>query len=195
MLEANGHINRDVCIYDFRDNEEHRRCITACLIKGTYVLESERTKLREAGDDDTCEEALALAPAWWESFHFRRFRVLACECECVLCQVGRHIVAGRSPRFTYGVIFEYVPPDGPRRHPSAPSYVVAFRGTMRRDATNLGDMRLDLRILLNAHTAAAASAMRARRSANSWTPPCPAAAPPAAAAWCGWRGTRLARRP
>ncbi|RLM85953.1 GDSL esterase/lipase [Panicum miliaceum] len=132
------------------DNEEHRRCITACLIKGTYVLESERTKLREAGND-TCEEALALAPAWWESFHFRRFRVLACECECVLCQVGRHIVAGRSPRFTYGVIFEYVPPDGPRWHPSAPSYVVAFRGTMRRDATNLGDMRLDLRILLNAH--------------------------------------------
>lgn len=128
------------------DNEEHRRCITACLVKGTYVLESDRTNGRQ-------EPANALAPAWWESFHFGRlpFRVLECECECALCKIGRHIVAGRSQGFIYGAIFEYVPPDGSRRHPSAPSYIVAFRGTMRRDATTLGDMRLDLRILLNAH--------------------------------------------
>jgi len=134
----------------FRDNEEHRRCITASLVKGTYVLESERTKLREADDDDdTC---VPLAPAWWESFHFRQLRVLKCECECVFCMIGRRIKIelGRQ-RFIYGAIFEYAPPGGSPRHPSAPSYVVAFRGTMRRDATTLCDMRLDLRILLNAH--------------------------------------------
>ena len=78
--------------------------------------------------------------------------MLECECECVFCQIGRHIVDidfGRQ-RFIYGAIFEYVPPGGSPRHPSAPSYVVAFRGTMRRDATTVGDMRLNLRILLNA---------------------------------------------
>ena len=123
----------------FRDNEEHRRCITASLVKGTYVLESERTKLREAADDDdTC---VPLAPAWWESFHFRKLCVLECECECVFCQIGRHIVDidfGRQ-RFIYGAIFEYVPLGGSPRHRSAPSYVVAFRGTMQRDATTVGD--------------------------------------------------------
>ncbi|CAN6211820.1 unnamed protein product [Urochloa humidicola] len=133
------------------DNEEHRRCITACLVQATYVLESERAKLSE-DDDGTCE---ALAPAWWESFHFRLFRLLACECECLLCEVGRHmhIVADRSPRFIYGAIFEYVPPDGSPRQPSStpiPRYIVAFRGTMQRDPTTLVDMFLNLKVLLNA---------------------------------------------
>jgi hypothetical protein len=144
----NSHSSTVCAFHDFRDNEEHRRSITACLVKGTYVLESDRTHGRQ-------EPADALAPAWWESFHFVRLRVLECDCECVLCKIGRHIVAGRSQRFIYGAIFEYVPPPdvvSRRRHPSsAPRYIVAFRGTMRRDATTLGDMRLDLRILLNAH--------------------------------------------
>ncbi|XP_066394934.1 GDSL esterase/lipase At4g10955-like [Miscanthus floridulus] len=126
------------------DMEEHRRCITACLVKGTYLLESERANCWE--DDANTEH---LAPAWWESFHFRRHRVLACVCECLLCKIGHHILAARSTPFIYGAIFEYVPPAVAPRHPSAPSYVVAFRGTMRRDPTTLGDMRLNLRILLN----------------------------------------------
>ncbi|KAF8669105.1 hypothetical protein HU200_051429 [Digitaria exilis] len=131
------------------DNEEHRRCITACLVKGTYVLESERANSSEADDDDDSDKPLA--PAWWESFHFRLFRELKCACGCALCKICRHIVEAKSPRFIYGAIFEYAPPVGSRRHPSAPSYVVAFRGTMRRDATTLGDVCLDLGILLNKH--------------------------------------------
>lgn len=51
--------------------------------------------------------------------------------------------------FICGVVFEYVLPDGVPRHPSAPRYIVAFRGTMPRDPTIFGDMRLNLRILLN----------------------------------------------
>ena len=67
-----------------------------------------------------------------------------------MCRIGHHIVADRtSALFNYGAIFKYVPPDGACRHPSAPRYIVAFRGTMRRDATTLGDMRLNLSILLN----------------------------------------------
>uniref|UniRef100_M8BUU2 Fungal lipase-like domain-containing protein n=1 Tax=Aegilops tauschii TaxID=37682 RepID=M8BUU2_AEGTA len=44
-----------------RGNEEHRRCIVACMVKAAYVLESDRATM------DRTEE---LAPAWWESFGF-----------------------------------------------------------------------------------------------------------------------------
>ncbi|KAG2645797.1 hypothetical protein PVAP13_2KG452010 [Panicum virgatum] len=130
------------------DNEEHRRCITGCLVRGTYVLESERTKLCEANDDDT---RVPLALAWWESFHFRKLCMLECECECVFCQIGGHIVdvdLGRQ-RFIYGAIFKYVPPGGSPRHRSALSYVVAFRGTMQRDATTVGDCNTQVLITYN----------------------------------------------
>jgi hypothetical protein len=90
-----------------------------------------------------------LAPAWWESFHFRRHRVISCVCECVLCDIAHHIHGTKGTPFIYGAIFEYVPPDGARRHPSAPSYIVAFRGTMRRVPTTVGDMYLNISILLN----------------------------------------------
>ncbi|CAL5062448.1 unnamed protein product [Urochloa decumbens] len=103
------------------DNEEHRRCITACLVKGSYVLETKRRHL---------------APAWWESFHFRLDYVLDFGCQCVVCTTSQ-------------LLFQYAPPDGARRHPSAPSYVVAFRGTMTGERTIVPDMRHDLRILLN----------------------------------------------
>ncbi|KAJ1257102.1 hypothetical protein BS78_K224000 [Paspalum vaginatum] len=119
-----------------RDNDEHRRCIIACLVKGTYVLQ--RDRITEFIGRN------ALAPAWWESFHFRR-RVdyeLECACSCVLCcPFGGYI---------YGAVFEYVPPDqGKGHHPSAPRYVVAFRGTMRRNLAVVHDMLGNLRILLN----------------------------------------------
>ncbi|XP_022680083.1 GDSL esterase/lipase At4g10955-like [Setaria italica] len=48
-------------------NEGHRRCITACLVRATYILESDRTK----GRQDTPG---ARAPAWWRSFHLRLHR-------------------------------------------------------------------------------------------------------------------------
>ncbi|CAN6211309.1 unnamed protein product [Urochloa humidicola] len=104
--------------------EEHRRCITACLVKGTYVLESDRTRRRQGTPE-------ALAPAWWESFHFRRRTdyELESECRCVFCTTSRRIFGSRGMWFIYGAVFQYAPPDGVPRHPSAPSYVVAFRGT------------------------------------------------------------------
>ncbi|GJN32523.1 hypothetical protein PR202_gb21037 [Eleusine coracana subsp. coracana] len=114
------------------NNLDQRRCITACLVKGSYVLESDQTKVTQ------------LAPAWWQSFHFRRIDVLECACECVFCKIF-----GPNTWFICGVVFEYVPPEGVPRHPKAPRYIVAFRGTMPRDPTIFGDMRLNLRILLN----------------------------------------------
>ncbi|GJN11571.1 hypothetical protein PR202_ga29771 [Eleusine coracana subsp. coracana] len=53
---------REVDAAALRDNPNHRRCITACLVKATYVLE----------DEYQTEAMMQLAPAWWESFHFRR---------------------------------------------------------------------------------------------------------------------------
>nr|CAB3458144.1 unnamed protein product [Digitaria exilis] len=114
------------------DNEEHRRCIIACLVEGTYVLESERAKSSEADDDDDSDNDSdkPLAPAWWESFGFRLFRELKCACGCALCKIRRHIIEAKRPRFICGAIFEYAPPEGSPRHPSAPSYV-AICGSLK----------------------------------------------------------------
>jgi hypothetical protein len=118
----------------------------ACLVKGTYVLQCDRTNKVEDKPD-------ALAPAWWERFHFRRRRdyVLEFKCKnmCVFCTISMRIFEGASRGHVYGAVFEYAPPEGARRHPSAPSYVVAFRGTMPRDPTIFPDMRYNLGILLN----------------------------------------------
>lgn len=51
--------------------------------------------------------------------------------------------------FIYGAIFEYVAPEGASRHPSAPRYIVAFRGTMLCDPTTVQDLYLDLNVVLN----------------------------------------------
>jgi hypothetical protein len=127
--------------YDCRDNNEHRRCITASLVKGTYVLESDRTKNRE-------NTSHAPASAWWEAFHFRKLPEYKFERarKCAMWEI-RRILGGKL--FIYGAVFEYAPPDGVRRHPSAPSHIVAFRGTMTRDPTVLSDMLQDFRILIN----------------------------------------------
>ncbi|TVU38800.1 hypothetical protein EJB05_12190, partial [Eragrostis curvula] len=105
-----------------RDSEEHRRSIAACIVRGVYIMEKERDKRRTP----------RLAPAWWESFHFR-----CCE------------VLNDRKGFIFGAIFEYAPPDGAWRHQSAPRYVVAFRGTMPWQSTRFADLHHDLKIALN----------------------------------------------
>ncbi|RLM86856.1 GDSL esterase/lipase [Panicum miliaceum] len=124
--------------------EEHRRCVTACLVRGTYVMEHDRTTGQE-------NSPRSLAPEWWESFHFQRRRDYELEfaCECVVCNT-RRVFGARGRWFIYGAVFEYAPPGGePRRHPSAPSYIIAFRGTMPRYPTISRDMLNNLSVLLN----------------------------------------------
>ncbi|XP_039834676.1 GDSL esterase/lipase At4g10955-like [Panicum virgatum] len=123
------------------DSSEHRRCIAACLVKGTYVMESDRTK----GRLGTCR---ALASAWWESFHFRLHDVLHCECDCVFCRNPFKLGAQRWS--IYGAILEHVPTAAGgelRRNPSAPRYIVAFRGTM--PPSHRGDTHANVELLLN----------------------------------------------
>ncbi|RLN33433.1 GDSL esterase/lipase [Panicum miliaceum] len=128
-------------------NHEHRRCVTACLVRGTYVMEHDRTTGQE-------NSPRSLAPAWWESFHFQRRRnyelEFACDCDlefaCGDCKLN---FEARCRWPIYGAVFEYAPPDGEPRHPSAPSYIIAFRGTMPRDPAFFSDMLDNFSILLN----------------------------------------------
>ncbi|RCV13324.1 hypothetical protein SETIT_2G336900v2 [Setaria italica] len=121
------------------DSDEHRRCVAACIVNGTYIMER---------DESGLHSGKPLAPAWWESFGFRRLQTLRYECECVFCKTKTKLftLGAHRPCSIYGAILEHV---GARRHPSAPRYVVAFRGTMPGHPSYLGDMHLNLRILVN----------------------------------------------
>nr|TKW35073.1 hypothetical protein SEVIR_2G347300v2 [Setaria viridis] len=91
-------------------SSEHRRCVAACIVKGTYGLESDREKGRLR---NTRENKQALAPAWWTSFHFRLLQTL--ECDCFSCD----LFVGANRSFIYGAIYEYEPPGAAGRHPIA----------------------------------------------------------------------------
>ncbi|CAM0903009.1 unnamed protein product [Alopecurus aequalis] len=129
IMSRSGACRSSAMMIDW-NNEEDRRCVAACLVKGTYILENDRTMCRV--------DAEALAPAWWESFHFRLVEVLKEES-----------FRRRNDRLTFGAIFEHVPPAGGRRHPSAPQYIVAFRGTMVAHPKAIHDVLLDLKIIAN----------------------------------------------
>jgi hypothetical protein len=96
-------------------------------VQGTYILENDRTKCRVHPN--------TLAPQWWESFSFRLIEVLK---DATYDQKGS--------MFSFGAIFEHVPPADAPRHPSAPQYIVAFRGTM---LSNPKDIHLDLKVMAN----------------------------------------------
>ena len=83
-------------------------------------------------------QAQALAPPWWESFNFRLVDVLKEDCFRLKCD-----------KLIFGAIYKHVPPAGGRRHPSAPQYIVAFRGTMLPHPKAIHDVFLDLKILVN----------------------------------------------
>ncbi|CAN6168244.1 unnamed protein product [Urochloa humidicola] len=131
------------------ESAEHRRCIAACMVRGTYVMESDRTKGRLG-------TSRALSPDWWKSFGFGfglhdERDVLDCLCDCVFC--NNRFKFGSQRWSIYGAILERVPAAaGERRHPlatpaSAPRYIVAFRGTM--PPWHLGDMHANIEMLVN----------------------------------------------
>ncbi|CAM0954111.1 unnamed protein product [Alopecurus aequalis] len=91
------------------NNEEDRRCVAACVVRGTYILEKDRTGCR-------VHPGVALAPPWWESFNFRLLEVLKDDA-----------FDHKGNMFIFGAIYEHASPEC---HPSAPQYIVAFRGTM-----------------------------------------------------------------
>ncbi|PAN14235.1 hypothetical protein PAHAL_2G393300 [Panicum hallii] len=126
--------------FNFRDSNEHRRCIVACMVRGAYVMESDRTKRRLG-------TRRARSPAWWESFGFRLRDVLDCDCDCVFCR--NRFKFGAQRWSIYGAILEHVPAAaaGEFRSQAAPRYIVAFRGTM--SPSHRGDTHANVELLLN----------------------------------------------
>ncbi|KAM0821492.1 hypothetical protein ACQ4PT_072174 [Festuca glaucescens] len=130
MSRRSGVHHSSAMVIDW-NNEEDRRCVAACVVNGIYILEKDRTMCR-------MQTAEALAPAWWESFHFRLMDVLTEES-----------FRRKYDKLIFGAIYEHVPPAGGRRHPSAPQYIVAFRGTMLPHPKAIHDVVLDLQIIVN----------------------------------------------
>uniref|UniRef100_A0A0D9WZS0 Fungal lipase-type domain-containing protein n=1 Tax=Leersia perrieri TaxID=77586 RepID=A0A0D9WZS0_9ORYZ len=105
--------------------EEHRRCVAACLVKGVYVMENDIHKRRVYSSD-------ALAPPWWNTFGFRPLDVI------------------KDDKLIFGIIYEYEAAAGLVHHPSAPRYVVAFRGTMLGHLKTLTeDTRYNVMVMRN----------------------------------------------
>jgi len=105
------------------NNEEHRRCIAACLVKACYVMEKD----------------MALASPWSESFGFRMDTLFFTDPSII----------NHKEYLTYGAVFKLMEPCGPS---SAPKYVVAFRGTMLFHANTLTDLVQNTLLLFNAQT-------------------------------------------
>ncbi|KAI5329195.1 hypothetical protein L3X38_028592 [Prunus dulcis] len=101
-------------------NTQHQRSVAACLVQGVYVVERDRQEEREGPQ--------ALAPPWWEFFHFKLLRKLVDD-------------DGSS---IFGAIYEFNSPvEG------IPRFVIAFRGTLLKKSTILRDLDLNVRVLRN----------------------------------------------
>jgi len=105
----------------------HQRCIAASLIQAAYILERDRQENRQGPD--------ALAPAWWEFFHFVLIRKLVDDADFSI----------------FGAIFEFKPPASVQNSTivNAPKFVIAFRGTITRKDSVTRDLTLDLHLMQN----------------------------------------------
>ncbi|PPD84678.1 hypothetical protein GOBAR_DD18366 [Gossypium barbadense] len=118
-------------------NSNHRRSIAASLVQGTYILERDRQEKRQGSQ--------ALAPPWWEFFHFKLIRQLVDDVDsCV-----------------FGAIYEYAPPSSHCNDSidRSPRYVIAFRAVR-----NMVAMVGDSSVWLAGHSLGAAMAMLAGKT-------------------------------
>ncbi|XP_057546076.1 GDSL esterase/lipase At4g10955-like [Amaranthus tricolor] len=112
---------------------EHKGAVAASLIQGVFVLERDRQEKRTLND--------ALAPIWWDFFHFHCFQTLVDPIDSSI----------------FGIIYQYkyhisnqFCPMSPQVVP--PKYVIAFRGTITRHETGKRDLHLDLKLAFNGLT-------------------------------------------
>ncbi|KAL2921836.1 hypothetical protein RDABS01_013327, partial [Bienertia sinuspersici] len=109
---------------------DHRRSVAASLVQGVYILERDRQQQRIGHK--------ALAPIWWDFFHFQCIQIL-------VDQVDSSI---------FGAIFEYKHHNPKSFHPMEsqsipPKYAIAFRGTITKPDTRKRDFYLDSQLPLN----------------------------------------------
>ncbi|BFG31975.1 hypothetical protein CerSpe_182490 [Prunus speciosa] len=108
-------------------NTQHQRSVAACLVQGVYIVERDRQEEREGPQ--------ALAPPWWEFFHFKLLRKLVDD-------VGFSI---------FGAIYEFKPPPSLCNSPleEIPRFVIAFRGTLTKNDSVSRDLELDVEVVRN----------------------------------------------
>ncbi|XP_049396292.1 GDSL esterase/lipase At4g10955-like [Solanum stenotomum] len=118
-------------------NTCHRRSIAASLVQSVYILERDRQQNRQGFN--------ALAPPWWEFFHFHLIQVLA----------------DNEDQSYFGAIYEYKFPNSnfhnktmddvhnqnQNKNQNPPKYVIAFRGTIAKKGNRSQDFKLDLRLI------------------------------------------------
>ncbi|CAK9146564.1 unnamed protein product [Ilex paraguariensis] len=108
-------------------NTHHRRSIAASLVNGVYILEMDRQHKRQRPQ--------ALAPPWWDFFHFRLIRLLVDDDD--------HSIFGAIYEFKFPACHLNYSPHNP------PRYVIAFRGTIIEPDTTLQDLKLNLQVIVN----------------------------------------------
>lgn len=104
------------------NNAYHRRSVAASMVRGVYMLERDRQTGRQGSQ--------SRAPRWWEFFQFKLFQPLV--------DGHDHTIFEYKPTTNYALI-----------HGRSPSYVIAFRGTLFRLDTIIGDIELDFDVIRN----------------------------------------------
>ncbi|XP_050377383.1 GDSL esterase/lipase At4g10955-like [Argentina anserina] len=117
-------------------NTDHQRSVAASLVQGVKVLELDRQEKRKGSE--------ALAPPWWEFFHFELLRPLVDDESCSI----------------FGAIYMFKPPPPPPfsslgtkqsslEDANRPHYVIAFRGTLAMHDLVSRDLNLSLKVIKN----------------------------------------------
>ncbi|KAL1191774.1 GDSL esterase/lipase [Cardamine amara subsp. amara] len=109
-------------------NEDHQRCVAACLVQGIYIVERDRQLKREGSE--------ALAPSWWGNFNFKLIRHLKDDADFSI----------------FGGIYEFKPLEidsSSTVDSVVPRYVIAFRGTLTKPDSISRDIELDIHIIRN----------------------------------------------
>lgn len=121
-------------VIDWND-VHHRRCVAASLVQGAYISEKDRQQKRNGPQ--------ALAPPWWEFFHFQLLSVLVDDTDLsIFATIYKYnSSSSSSSKSSYKSITHSA-------H-SPPKYVVAFRGTLLKRHSMHRDLELDLKIIRN----------------------------------------------
>ncbi|XP_050253289.1 GDSL esterase/lipase At4g10955-like [Quercus robur] len=119
-----GHLTAKV---DWSD-KHYRRSVVASLVKGVYILERNRQKSQK-----NRQEPQALAPPWWESFHF---------------QLSQTLIDNKDSSI-FGAIYEYKYPPSSCSSRNIPHYVIAIRGTLIKRRTWSQDFKLNFQCFFN----------------------------------------------
>ncbi|XP_004298911.1 PREDICTED: GDSL esterase/lipase At4g10955-like [Fragaria vesca subsp. vesca] len=113
-------------------NTDHQRSVAASLVQGVKVLEVDHQEKRKGHE--------ALAPPWWEFFHFELVRPLVDDDSWSI----------------FGAIYELKPPHSSLgtehsvlEDENSPHFVIAFRGTLTMYDLVSRDLNLSLKLIKN----------------------------------------------